>query len=82
MKSIVTVMDMERTDGCVWTSSGPSVISPKSSIRLNPDKSEVMKIINEIYDNDGRCNKELQCPCDTFMRHGHCGRGLFKNSLN
>lgn len=83
---IMTVMDLEFRDvpsyghgsNKVTTGNNANLVVDDSVI-LNPDKDAVMAIIDEIYNNDGKCNKDLRCPCDTFLKYRHCGRGLFKN---
>ncbi len=51
--------------------------------RLNPDKDYVMKIMEGIQKKNGHCpcqikeDEETLCPCDAFVKTGHCCCKLF-----
>ena len=50
---------------------------------LNPDRSLVEKVINDIYNNGGYCPsqsisiKNTRCPCSDFMARRFCHCNLF-----
>jgi len=52
-------------------------------MKLNPNKEQVLKIIEAIYKNNGYCpcrvnkSQESVCPCKDFIENKKCKCNLF-----
>lgn len=85
-KTPITILDLEHLSqshqNSITLIENGNLISEDFKMIFNPNKEDVIKLINGIFENNGRCpasnsSSNHMCPCINMVKYGKCECGLF-----